>query len=85
VAGLLRALLVAISEQPQAFSRLDYTDENHQAIQQQVSEAQVLRKLDDHSSLLAHSNFFSYLLSLAAALEEAEQSGKAFLSVQFKP
>lgn len=50
----------------------------------ELDQAQVLRSLDD-DSLEACSNFFSYLLSQAAALEEAAAQRKALLHVRPMP
>lgn len=50
----------------------------------QLDQAQVLRSLDD-DSMEACSNFFSYLLSQAAALDEAADQGKALLYIRPMP
>jgi len=50
----------------------------------ELDQAQVLRSLDDDSSS-ACSNFFSYLLSQAAALEEAAAENRALLYVRPMP
>lgn len=83
-AGLLRDFMEAIVADPQPFSRLDYTEDNHDEIRRQVAEAQVLRSLDDDSRL-AHSNFFSYVLSQSAALQQAAEAGLAVVMVQLGP
>ena len=53
-------------------------------IRQHITEAKVLRNLDDDSRY-AFGNFFSYLVSQAAALEEAAHEGKCLLYVQPQP
>jgi hypothetical protein len=49
-----------------------------------VAQAEVLRDFDD-DSVLAHGNFFTSLLSQAAALEEATAAGKCLLYIQPRP
>lgn len=83
-AELIRCLLSSIAQNPEPFSGLDYTEDEHEVIRQQVVEAKVSRDLDDDCRF-AHGNFFSYLLSQAAALDEAREKGWALLSLQFQP
>ncbi len=50
----------------------------------ELDQAKVLRQLDD-DCVQACSNFFSYLLSQAAALDEASAQRKALLYVRPQP
>ncbi|MFN8607907.1 MAG: hypothetical protein U0931_10265 [Vulcanimicrobiota bacterium] len=84
LARLIRNLLKTISANPEPFTRLDYAEADPVLVRQQVGEARVLRSLDDDCRF-AHGNFFSFLLSQAAALQEAEQAGRALLYLQPQP
>ncbi len=53
-------------------------------VPRQVRQAEIARSLDD-DSVVACANFFSFLLSQAAALEEAHPGGQALLYVQPQP
>ena len=83
-ASQLRALVRAIYDRPQGFLGLSMVSETPESLRGVIEEAYVSRNLDDDSQL-AFGNFFSFLLSQAAALEEAHSSGKALLYVQPQP
>ncbi|MDD2724246.1 MAG: hypothetical protein PHH59_09535 [Methylovulum sp.] len=55
-----------------------------QEVRNNIEEAEVLRTLDD-DCMHAFANFFSFLLSQKAALEEAKLSGKCLLYIQLLP
>ena len=83
-ASMLRGLIRAIHDQPQAFLGLRMVSESPESLRRIMDEAYVSRNLDDDSRL-AFGNFFSFLVSHAAALEEAQSSGKALLYLQPQP
>lgn len=83
-AELLRNLLGTIARDPAPFAQLDYTEDDHATIARQITEAQVSRQFDDDSAL-AHGNFFSFLLSHAAALDDAAKADKGLLYIQPQP
>ena len=83
----LRGLLKAIEVEPWKLceiNRFPLDEAQIKDIRAGIAQAQVSRKFDD-DSVLAFSNFFTFLLSQAAALEEASAAGKCLLYVQFRP
>jgi len=83
-AAQIRALLSDIATHPEAFCVINYHDETPEGVRRQVSEAQTMRQLDDDCTL-AWANFFSFLASQAAALEEAAQLGLGLIYAQPQP
>ena len=82
LAGLIRALLQAIRTQPEGFVSLK--GGQPEEVCNSIDQASVLRCLDDDCGF-AFGNFFSYLLSQAAALDEAQVSGRALIHLQPQP
>lgn len=83
-AGLLRRLLDTIAADPVPFADLNFIENDAAEIRRQVGEAQLSSRIDD-DCMLAHANFFSYLLSQAAALEKGAEKGWAVVLVQLGP
>jgi hypothetical protein len=83
-AAMIRQLLGAIHAEPDSFEKVSRAGETAAVIRRQIEEAYISREFDDDSTL-ACSNFFTFLLSQAAALEEASRAGKALLYVQPQP
>jgi len=78
----VKRLLATINENTRPF--VDATARHGataEEVRQNITEAQVNRDVDDDSRR-AFSNFFSFLVSHVAALEEAQSSGKCLLYVQ---
>lgn len=84
LAAAIRSLLEQIGQTPQMFIEASACGETPEAVRAAVEEAQVSQDFDD-DCCLAFANFFSFLVSQAAALEEAGQSGKALAYVQPQP
>ena len=80
----IRCFLQQIRNHPAAFCALSFVDETQENLPSRVQEAVVLRALDDDSQQ-AFGNFFSFLASQAAALDEAARDGKALCYVQPRP
>ncbi len=83
-AKAIHQLLSDIQAQPERFDALTRAREGAEAVRIQIQEAYVSKDFDD-DSVLAFGNFFTFLRSQAAALEEASQAGKAMLYVQPLP
>jgi len=81
----IRNLLVSIEQDTVPFvEATPYLGYSVEEIRAQLLEAEVSRDVDDDSTL-ACSNFFSFLVSHIAALQEAQQGGKCLLYVQAQP
>lgn len=78
-------LIVAIAELPEPFIRATlFYDESAENVRQSIVEASATRSLSDGGDYSARL-FFSFLLSQAAALEEARQTNGCLLYVQLQP
>lgn len=81
----IRNLLMTIEQDTEPFVKatphMGYSAEE---VREQLMQAEVSRHVDDDSAL-AFSNFFSFLVSQIAALQEAQQAGKCLLCVQAQP
>ncbi len=86
-------LIKTIGEQTETFVRLsccnaassiDEVRENVEAIRTNIKEAKVLRDFDDDSRY-AYGNFFSFLVSQAAALDEAPRTERCLVYVRPQP
>ena len=78
----VKRLLATINENPQPF--VDATPRHGataEEVRENITQAKVNRDVDDDSKY-AFSNFFSFLVSHVAALEEAQSNGKCLLYVQ---
>jgi hypothetical protein len=72
-------LVEAIRERPDPFVEANrWYGATGDEIRTYITQATVSRSLSD-DSILAFSNFFSFLVSQAAALQEIEQQGKSLL------
>jgi hypothetical protein len=81
----IRNLLAAIRDDPKPFvACTSWYGANSEEVIQSIDEAIVSRDLDDET-YVALSNFFSYIVSQLAALEEARDSGKCLLSFRPQP
>jgi hypothetical protein len=81
----IHRLMAAIEADVVPFSQIltcgDTTTEN---IRTYIAEAEVSRNFDDDSAA-AFANFFTFLVSHVAALEEAARGGKCLVYVQSQP
>ena len=77
-------LLAAIRRNPEVFLPLQALESSAEEIRLQLGQAEVSRHFDDDSRF-ALGNFFTFLVSQAAALEEARQRGGCLLYVQPQP
>jgi hypothetical protein len=83
----LKGLLKTIETDPAKFCeaiRFPLNDEQIEDTRAGVAQAAVSRRFDD-DSVRAHSNFFTFLRSQAAALEEAAAANKCLLYLQSRP
>ena len=81
----IRNLLMTIEQDTEPFvNATPYMGYSVEEVREQLLEAEVSRDLDDDSTS-AFSNFFSFLVSHIAALQEAQQGGKCLLYVQVQP
>jgi len=81
----IRNLLMTIEQDTEPFVKATpYMGYSAEEVREQLMQAQVSRDVDDDSTL-AFSNFFSFLVSHLAALQEAQQGGKCLLYVQAQP
>lgn len=77
-------LLEAIQRNAEAFLPLQVQESSAEEIRLQLGQAEVSRHFDDDCRF-ALGNFFTFLVSQAAALEEARQGGGCLLYVQPRP
>jgi len=81
----INALVQAIRNDPAPFIAVTpWYGASAETILKNIDEAVVSRDVDD-DSILAFSNFFSFLASHACALEQAQKTGKCVLYVQAQP
>jgi hypothetical protein len=81
----IRNLLVTIEQDTEPFVQATpYMGYDADEVREQLLQAEVSRDVDDDSTM-AFSNFFSFLVSHLAALQEAQQAGKCLLYVQAQP
>ena len=84
-AEAIHGLIEAIKENPEPFATAtSWYGASHEEIRRNIAEATVSRYIDD-DCIYAFSNFFSFLASQMAALEEAKLSEKCLLYVQAQP
>jgi len=81
----IRNLLMTIEQDTEPFvTATPYIGYSAEEVREQLMQAEVSRDVDDDSTV-AFSNFFSFLVSHIAALQEAQQGGKCLLYVQGQP
>ncbi len=77
-------LLEAIQRNAEALVPLQALESSAEEIRLQLGQAEVSRHFDDDCSF-ALGNFFTFLVSQAAAIDEARQQGECLLYVQPRP
>lgn len=83
-AEAIEELLDVVRKDPEPFWRLSGLTNGPSEVPGLIQEAMVSRDLNDDSQV-AGANFFSFLLSQAAALKEASKLQMAFLYIQPQP
>ena len=81
----IKRLITTIKENTEPFVAVTpWRRESVEEVRRCIEQAEVLRDLDDDCRY-AFANFFSFLVSQVAALEEAQSAGKCLLYVQAQP